>query len=101
MCLLGGRKRIRTAVAAFAELSLATRPSDHGIAKVNQKLIVSNHHKKLSFLNSLSKTTFLGKFYPGNVTHINHWLKHNKLFISCIFVATVWKKPLFSPQVGK
>ena len=26
--ILRGRKRIRTAVAAFAELSLATRPSD-------------------------------------------------------------------------
>ena len=26
---VGGPKRIRTAVAAFAELSLATRPSDH------------------------------------------------------------------------
>ena len=27
--VLGGLKRIRTAVAAFAELCLATRPSDH------------------------------------------------------------------------
>jgi hypothetical protein len=26
---LGGRKRIRTAVRGFADLCLATRPSDH------------------------------------------------------------------------
>ena len=43
-CLSGryksrGRKRIRTAVAAFAELSLATRPSDHGLQMY--KFIVS------------------------------------------------------------
>ena len=29
---VGGPKRIRTAVAAFAELSLATRPSDPSVA---------------------------------------------------------------------
>ena len=29
--VLRGPERIRTAVAAFAELSLATRPSDHGV----------------------------------------------------------------------
>ena len=33
---VGGPKRIRTAVAAFAELSLATRPSDHSPCGVDK-----------------------------------------------------------------
>ena len=34
----GGPKRIRTAVAAFAEQSLATRPSDQRFANIHKSL---------------------------------------------------------------
>ena len=44
-----GLERIRTAVAAFAELSLATRPQDHGIANVI--LFLKNANSYLIFLN--------------------------------------------------
>ncbi len=38
-----GRKRIRTAVEAFAELCLAARPSDLMPANVNDKPVYANH----------------------------------------------------------
>jgi hypothetical protein len=42
----GGLERIRTAVGAFAELSLATRPRDHFCNKTIKNSLDYNYSKK-------------------------------------------------------
>lgn len=50
---LRGRKRIRTAVAAFAELSLATRPSDHDANVVKFRFFTTPNKYKIMNHNNM------------------------------------------------
>ena len=52
--LLGGLERIRTAVGAFAELSLAARPRDH------------------IYLNDLLLSKFCSRLANGNCGQVGH-----------------------------
>lgn len=64
--LFRGRKRIRTAVAAFAELSLATRPSDLRSANVVKKSFSPNSfllHLRIYFAAML--LAIVGPAYVG------------------------------------
>jgi hypothetical protein len=56
-CWVGGPKRIRTAVAAFAELSLATRPSDQNFRRVALGLQIYENERGRLHLNR-GKCTF-------------------------------------------
>ncbi len=70
---MGGRKRIRTAVAAFAELSLATRPSDHfGTANVEKFCFFTTKIEKMSdnFLTPIAESELIVT-PKGHIYHLD------------------------------